>query len=87
MKKIRYEEVRHFIKKSRSNGKTWEELKFLFGKDINDLNRKLAIRREEDSWEIDVNDWAEIYKLVRDYDEKSNYTIFEKQQVLEEEKS
>ena len=65
----KYDDCRNLIMKLRSKGVSWEELRYARKGSLEGLNDYLAVKADEEFWEIDADDYMHIYELLKSKEE------------------
>ena len=65
----KYDDCRRFIIKARNKGISWEELRYARKGSLEGLKEFLANRADEDFWEIDLDDYMNIYDMLKNKEE------------------
>lgn len=64
-----YDDCRNWIMKGRDKGVSWEDLKYARKGSLEGLRKFLAYKADEDYWEIDENDYLNIYEMLKGKEE------------------
>ena len=65
----KYDDCRNLIMKLRSKGVSWEELRYARKGSLEGLIDYLAVKADEEFWEIDADDYMHIYELLKSKEE------------------
>lgn len=65
----KYDDCRNLIMKLRSKGVSWEELRYARKGSLEGLKDYLAVKADEEFWEIDADDYMHIYELLKSKEE------------------